>query len=102
MGSTDPAVRFRTPLHKSGHFSRQVLRGDRSATLVSLQRFHGKLGGREGSFVLQGSETVEDGKIKAKSSVVHRFSGTRATRKNWDCFLCPSVSRGKPQAPYYL
>ena len=43
---------------------------DHSASLVSLQRFRGKLGGRQGSFVLQGQETVEDGKIKATWFVV--------------------------------
>lgn len=43
----------------------QVLRDDKSARLVSMQRFSGKLGGRQGTFVLQGSETVENGKIKA-------------------------------------
>ena len=43
----------------------QVARDDRSASLVSLQRFSGKLDGRQGSFVLQGSEVVEDGKITA-------------------------------------
>ena len=32
---------------------------DRSASLVSVQRFRGKLDGREGTFVLQGQETVE-------------------------------------------
>jgi hypothetical protein len=48
----------------------QVLRGDRSASLVSVQRFRGKLCGREGSFVLQGSEVVTDGKIKATWFVV--------------------------------
>jgi hypothetical protein len=48
----------------------QVLRGDKSAYLVSLQRFRGKLGGHQGSFVLQGSETVENGKIKATWFVV--------------------------------
>ena len=48
----------------------QVLRDDKSATLVSLQRFQGKLGGRQGTFVLQGQETVENGKIKAKWFVV--------------------------------
>src|SRR4051794_4372683 len=37
----------------------QVLREDKSARLVSIQRFHGKLGGRQGTFVLQGSEIVE-------------------------------------------
>ena len=48
----------------------QVQRDDKSACLVSMQRFHGKLGGRQGSFVLQGSETVEGGRIKAKWFVV--------------------------------
>lgn len=48
----------------------QVLRDDKSACLVSMQRFQGKLGGRQGTFVLQGSEIVENGKIKAKWSVV--------------------------------
>jgi len=48
----------------------QVQREDKSACLVSMQRFHGKLGGRQGSFVLQGSETVEGGRIKAKWFVV--------------------------------
>ena len=48
----------------------QVLRCDQSACLVSMQRFRGKLGGREGTFVLQGSEVVENGKIKATWFVV--------------------------------
>ena len=48
----------------------QVLRDDRSACLVSVQRFHGKLGGRQGTFVLQGSEIVENGNIKARWFVV--------------------------------
>jgi hypothetical protein len=48
----------------------QVLRDDKSASLVSMQRFRGKLDGRQGSFVLQGSETVENGKIKATWFVV--------------------------------
>jgi len=48
----------------------QVARGDHSANLVSVQRFRGKLGGRQGTFVLQGSETVEQGKIKATWFVV--------------------------------
>jgi hypothetical protein len=48
----------------------QVLRDDHSASLVSIQRFHGKLAGRQGTFVLQGSETVENGKIKATWFVV--------------------------------
>ena len=35
-----------------------------------MQRFRGKLGGREGTFVLQGSEIVENGKITATWFVV--------------------------------
>ena len=48
----------------------QVLRDDKSASLVSMQRFRGKLGGRQGTFVLQGSEIIENGKIKATWFVV--------------------------------
>jgi hypothetical protein len=43
----------------------QVLRDDRSSSMVSIQRFHGTLGGRRGTFVLQGSEVVENGRITA-------------------------------------
>jgi hypothetical protein len=53
----------------------QVLRDDRSASMVSVQRFCGKLGGRQGTFVLQGSEIVENGKITASWFVVPK-SGT--------------------------
>lgn len=48
----------------------QVRGDDHSASMVSVQRFRGKLAGREGTFVLQGSETVENGKIKATWFVV--------------------------------
>jgi Protein of unknown function (DUF3224) len=48
----------------------QLQRDDKSASLVSMQRFRGKLGGRQGTFVLQGSEIVENGKIKATWFVV--------------------------------
>jgi hypothetical protein len=48
----------------------QVLRDDKTATMISVQRFRGKLGGRQGTFVLQGSEIVENGKIKATWVVV--------------------------------
>jgi Protein of unknown function (DUF3224) len=48
----------------------QVLRDDKSTCLVSMQRFRGRLGGRHGTFVLQGSEIVENGKVKATWSVV--------------------------------
>lgn len=53
----------------------QVVRDDKSVSMVSVQRFSGKLGGRQGTFVLQGSEIIENGKIKAKWFVVPR-SGT--------------------------
>src|SRR5262249_4466156 len=48
----------------------QILRDDKSASLVSVQRFRGKLGGRQGTLVLQGSEIVQNGKIKARWFVV--------------------------------
>lgn len=48
----------------------QVLGKKRSASLVSLQRFVGRLAGRQGTFVLQGSEKVENGRIKATWFVV--------------------------------
>jgi hypothetical protein len=53
----------------------QVLRDDHPASLVSVQRFRGKLGRRQGTFVLQGQEIVENGKIKATWLVVPE-SGT--------------------------
>lgn len=43
---------------------------DRSARMVSLQRVRGMLGGRRGSFVLQGSETIRNGRIDATWFVV--------------------------------
>jgi hypothetical protein len=54
----------------------QVVRDNKSASMVSVQRFSGKLGGHQGTFVLQGSDTIENGKIKAKWFVVPR-SGDR-------------------------
>jgi hypothetical protein len=63
----------------------QVQRDDKSACLVSMQRFRGKLGGRQGTFVLQGSEIVENGKIKATWFVVPG-SGTAA----WEKQPCPT------------
>lgn len=48
----------------------QTLRDDKSASMVSVQRVRGRLGGREGTFVLQGSEVVADGRIKATWFVV--------------------------------
>jgi len=48
----------------------QARRDTSSATMISLQRIRGTLGGRKGSFVLQGSETIESGTIKATWFVV--------------------------------
>ena len=48
----------------------QVLRNDRSASFVSMQRFRGKLGERRGTFVLQGQQIVKNGKIEATWFVV--------------------------------
>ena len=48
----------------------QVQRNDQSASMVSMQRFIGKLGGRPGTFVLQGKERIENGKIRATWFVV--------------------------------
>ena len=48
----------------------QVLGDDKAGSVVSVQRFHGKLGGRQGTFVLQGSENVKSGRIKATWFVV--------------------------------
>jgi len=53
----------------------QVRSDDRSASMVSVQRFRGSLGGRHGTFVLQGLEIVQHGKIEATWFVVPR-SGT--------------------------
>jgi hypothetical protein len=53
----------------------QVSRDDKSATLISLQRFRGTLAGRKGTFILQGQETIADGKIHASWFVVPK-SGT--------------------------
>ena len=47
-----------------------IQRDDKSAGQVSMQRVNGKLAGRQGTFVLQGSEIVESGKIKATWFVV--------------------------------
>jgi hypothetical protein len=48
----------------------QVQHAGGSACLVSQQRVCGRLGERRGTFVLQGSETVADGRISATWSVV--------------------------------
>jgi len=48
----------------------QVRRDDQSASMVSVQRFCGKLSGHQGTFVLQGSELIKSGKIRATWFVV--------------------------------
>jgi hypothetical protein len=48
----------------------QLQRADKSSSQVSLQRFSGALKGRRGTFVLQGSETVTHGQIKASWFVI--------------------------------
>ena len=53
----------------------QARRDDGSASMVMLQRFRGKLDGRQGTFILQGSAIVANGKISAEWLVVPR-SGT--------------------------
>jgi len=48
----------------------QIRQGDGSVRMISLQRVSGSLSGRKGSFVLQGTEKIEDGAIKARWFVV--------------------------------
>ncbi|MBV8149585.1 MAG: DUF3224 domain-containing protein [Candidatus Eremiobacteraeota bacterium] len=48
----------------------RVVRDDRSASFVGLNRFRGRLGKREGTFVLQGAGIVEKGRIRATWFVV--------------------------------
>ena len=48
----------------------QVQRDNHSASMVSLQRFSGNLMGRQGTFVLQGQETIENRRIRATWFVV--------------------------------
>ena len=60
----------------------QVRRDDRSAAMASMQRFRGTLGGRRGTFVLQGSETIQGKKISGTWFVVpasgtHELAGLR-------------------------
>ena len=57
----------------------QTQRDDRSASMVSMQRVDGELGGRRGTFVFQGSQTVTDGKITATWFVVPRSGTGRLT-----------------------
>jgi hypothetical protein len=51
----------------------QVLRDDKSASLVSVQRFRGKLGGRQGTFVLQGQKSSRTARSRRHGlSFLHR------------------------------
>ncbi len=61
----------------------QVLRDDHSASLVSVQRFRGTLGGRQGTFVLQGSEIVEHGNIKGDLVRRPGIRNRRSLRPAW-------------------
>ena len=62
----------------------QIRQEDGAIHMLSLQRVNGSLSGRKGSFVLQGSETIEDKTIKASWFVVPgsgtgELSGLRGT-----------------------
>ena len=62
----------------------QIRQADGSIHMISLQRVNGSLGGRKGSFVLQGAETIEDKTIKASwfvvpGSATGELSGLRGT-----------------------
>jgi hypothetical protein len=48
----------------------RVVRNNQSSSFVGLNRFSGRLGEREGTFVLQATGIVENGKIKATWFVV--------------------------------
>lgn len=48
----------------------QISFGKDSASMTSVQRFRGNLADRKGTFVLQGSEVIKDGKIQATWFVV--------------------------------
>jgi hypothetical protein len=48
----------------------QIFHGKGSARMTSVQRFKGTLAKRSGTFVLQGAETIKDGKIEATWFVV--------------------------------
>jgi len=48
----------------------QVASQDGTTSMISLQRFRGALGGKRGTFVLQGSETIKRGRIEATWFVV--------------------------------
>lgn len=62
----------------------QIRQQDGTVHMISLQRVNGSLGGRTGSFVLQGAEAIEDKTIKASWFVVPgsstgELSGLRGT-----------------------
>ena len=57
-----------------------MYRSDGSATFVGLEHITGRIGGKEGSFVLQRTGTFEGGQAKESYSVIPG-SGTGALRK---------------------
>jgi hypothetical protein len=48
----------------------QMVRTDKSASMISLQRVQGRLHGRKGTFVLQGTEIVDEGKVSGRWFIV--------------------------------
>jgi hypothetical protein len=48
----------------------KIVHQDKSASLASVHRFQGTVGGRRGSFLMLGQEIVKDGQIKATWFVV--------------------------------
>ncbi|MBO0682040.1 MAG: DUF3224 domain-containing protein [Candidatus Dormibacteraeota bacterium] len=48
----------------------QIVRPDGSASFVGVERVHGSIGGRSGSFVLQDQGTLEEGVVKGTWFVV--------------------------------
>jgi hypothetical protein len=62
----------------------QIRQPDGVVHMISLQRVNGRLGGRSGSFVLQGTEVIENKAIRARWFVVpgsgtSELSGLRGT-----------------------
>jgi len=72
---------FTGDLEGEGHVEYLMMyRSDGSATFVGLEHITGRIGGKEGSFVLQRTGTFEGGQAKESYSVIPG-SGTGALRK---------------------
>ncbi|KAA9338193.1 DUF3224 domain-containing protein [Hymenobacter busanensis] len=76
---------------------------DGTASSVGLEHIVGRLGNREGSFVLEHSGSVEDGVTKANFSVVpgsgtHELDGLRGS--GW--FVRPPGQRGSITLDYHF